>query len=380
MFIDRRVLSQFDFVLLLTGLLIPILGLIVLYSAGFDPDAKSFAPSWLPLQIQSEAFFKQALFLVFGTIVLLFALAIPSQTLHRYAYPIYGICIVLLISVLVFGSVSHGAKRWLSLGGITFQPSEAMKLGLILGLARYLSKHPPKYGGYGFLALIIPFCFFLIPMALIFRQPDLGTALSVGAIGFSMVLFMGIRIKSLIIMTISLLIAIYPAWNFLKPYQQRRVLALINPDQDPLGSGYHIIQSKIAVGSGEIFGKGFLGGTQTQLEFLPEHTTDFVFSVLSEEWGFVGATFIIALYLLFLYRMLRVAQKSRDLFASLVCFGVAATIFFHAFVNIGMVVGLLPVVGLPLPLFSYGGSSVLSTMFSLGIVLGIGMRRLTFRA
>jgi rod shape determining protein RodA len=193
-----------------------------------------------------------------------------------------------------------------------------------------------------------------------------------------MVVFMGIRRKALISMLLSGLAIIVFAWNWLHPYQQRRVKVLFDPEADRLGAGYQIIQSKIAVGSGGFWGKGYLQGTQTQLQFLPEHTTDFVFSVLAEEWGFVGCTVVLLLYLFLMYRLLRVVQRSHSLFAGLVTFGVAAYIFFHAMVNIGMVIGLLPVVGLPLPLFSAGGSSIISVLFLLGVVLGISMRRSVF--
>ncbi|NLF24083.1 MAG: rod shape-determining protein RodA, partial [Deltaproteobacteria bacterium] len=237
---------------------------------------------------------------------------------------------------------------------------------------------PPPLGGYGFRDLVVPFLLCVLPMGLIMRQHDLGTALSVGAVGFGMILFMGIRLKALVIMAVFVVVTALPIWGVLKPYQQRRVLALFNPEADPLGSGYHIIQSKIAVGSGGLFGKGYLAGTQSQLEFLPEHTTDFVFSVLAEEWGFVGAMVLLLVYFCFLYRMLRSVEKSKDLFSGLVVFGVALLLFFHMVVNIGMVIGILPVVGIPLLLVSYGGSSVVTTMFMVGLVLGLNMRRLSF--
>mgnify|MGYP003593123464 CR=1 FL=1 len=216
-------------------------------------------------------------------------------------------------------------------------------------------------------------------MGLIVIQPDLGTALSIGIVGFCMVLFMGIRVRSLVTMAVAVIGVLIPFWEvLLKPYQKRRILVLFNPDVDPLGSGYHIIQSKIAVGSGLLFGKGFMQGTQTQLEFLPEHTTDFIFSVLAEEWGFVGSITLIALFLFMFYHLLRVVMRSRDLFAGLVAFGISAQIFVNAFINMAMVVGILPVVGIPLPLVSYGGTSLMSMMLSIGVVLGISMRRHLF--
>lgn len=378
MLIDRRLLSQFDWPLLALGVFIPLLGLVVLYSAGYDPDSTAHAISWLPAAIRSMAFEKQSLFLLIGFLSLAIGMACSPQFLTRHAYIIYALCVLALVAVFFIGTVSNGSRRWINLGIVNLQPAETMKLGLILALARYLSRNPPRPGGYRFLQLFGPGSFFVIPMGLIMYQPDLGSALSLGAIGFAMVLFMGIHTKSLVIMVLVVAAAIYPAWHALHPYQQRRVEVLFNPNIDPRGSGYHIIQSKIAVGSGQAFGKGYLKGTQTQLEFLPEHTTDFVFSVLAEEWGFVGCTSILFLYFLFLYRMMRVVARSKDLFSALVVFGIGAWFFFHVSINIGMVVGILPVVGIPLPLFSYGGSAVLSSMFAIGLALGFGMRRLYY--
>lgn len=378
MLIDRRLVSHFDWGLFGVVMLIPLLALIVLYSAAHDPDSSSYVFSWLPLQTSSPAALKQALFFLVGVAAMFTALSLSPQFFFKSAYLIYAVCILALVSVGVYGVVSHGARRWISIGGFVLQPAEAMKVGLIFAMARFLSKFPPPRGGYGFLQCLLPFLIFIVPMVLIMKQPDLGTSLAVGGIGFMMVVFMGIRRKALISMLFSGLAIIVFAWNWLHPYQQRRVKVLFDPEADRLGAGYQIIQSKIAVGSGGFWGKGYLQGTQTQLQFLPEHTTDFVFSVLAEEWGFVGCTVVLLLYLFLMYRLLRVVQRSHSLFAGLVAFGVAAYIFFHAMVNIGMVIGLLPVVGLPLPLFSAGGSSIMSVLFLLGVVLGISMRRSVF--
>lgn len=378
MLIDRRLLSQFDWVLLGLGLLIPVLGLVVLYSAGYDPDASDHMLNWLPFSVKSIAFEKQALFISMGMLALAVGVALPPQFLARYAYALYVLCLCALVAVLFIGVVSNGSRRWIDLGVVNLQPSETMKVGLILALARLLSRNPARPGGYRFTQLILPFALIAIPMGLIIDQPDLGSALSLGAIGFSMVLFMGIHTRSLVIMVIVVAASLYPAWHSLHPYQQRRVEVLFNPNIDPKGSGYHIIQSKIAVGSGETFGKGYMKGTQTQLEFLPEHTTDFVFSVLAEEWGFVGSVFVLGIYFCFFYRVLRAIARSKDLFPALVIFGIGSWFFFHVAINIGMVVGILPVVGIPLPLFSYGGSAVMSGMFAIGLILGFGMRRLHY--
>lgn len=377
---DRRMLAHFDWVLLGLAYLIPILGLVVLFSAGYDPEGKDILLHWLPGDIQSIPFEKQLFFLLIASVALVVALCIPSSLMGRAAYPLYALCFILLVLVLIpgIGVVTNGSRRWIPLGFFNLQPSEFMKTGLILCMARYLSRNPPKPGGYRFRQLITPFLIFVLPMGLVARQPDLGSALSLGAIGFAMVLFMGIHVRSLVVMVVAVLLAAYPAWHSLHPYQQRRVMVLFDPEADPKGSGYHINQSKIAVGSGQVFGKGYLKGTQTQLEFLPEHTTDFIFSVLAEEWGFVGCVAVVLVYFAFLMRMLRVVLRSKDLFQALVAFGVTAWFFFHVFINIGMVVGILPVVGIPLPLFSYGGSALLSCLFGVGIVLGLAMRRISY--
>jgi rod shape determining protein RodA len=378
MLIDRRLLSQFDWALLALSVLIPCLGLVVLYSAGYDPDSGHYFLGWLPAEVKSMAFEKQSVFLGFGMLVLLFGMSLSPQLLSRYAYIFYTLCFLALCAVLVIGVVVNGSRRWINLGVLNWQPSETIKLGLILALGRYISRNPPGPGGYRLLQLFIPGAMVLVPMGLIIEQPDLGSALSLGGIGAAMILFAGVRLKTLALTVAVVLALLYPAWHSLHPYQQRRVEVLFNPNIDPRGSGYHIIQSKIAVGSGAAFGKGYMKGTQTQLEFLPEHTTDFVFSVLAEEWGFFGCSIVLLLYFTFLYRILRAVARSRDLFSALVIFGIGAWFFIHIIVNIGMVVGLLPVVGIPLPLFSYGGSAMLSAMLGIGLMLGFGMRRLQF--
>ncbi len=377
--IDRRLISHFDWGLFLSALAVPVFGLLVLYSAGYDPDLSLQLVSWLDLEVQSRVVLKQFAFLGIGLVGMFCALSFSPQAIQRYAYLIYGICIVLLVAVLAYGLVSHGSRRWFALGSFNLQPSELMKFALVLAMARFLSRHPPRSGLYSFSEIVVPSLLFGIPTGLIILQPDLGTGLAVGAIGVFMLLFMGVRFKTLSVIAVSVFAALIPAWHFLlHDYQRRRIMVLLNPEADPQGSGWHITQSKIAVGSGELLGKGFLQGTQNQLEFLPERTTDFIFCVLAEEAGFVGCVFLLALYSLFLYRLLRVSLRSKDLFGALVAFGVASMIFFHVVVNIGMVIGLLPIVGLPLPLFSYGGSALVSVYFATGVVLGISMRRLIF--
>lgn len=373
--IDRRLFSNFDWSLLAIAAMIPALGLIVLYSAGYDPDASQPVFGFIPLLGHSPAFMKQIFFLAGGLIIALFSVLIPPQKLAKLAYAFYGICVFLLVVVLLFGVVIKGSRRWIDLGHIHFQPAELAKMGVILALARYLSKTPAPKGGFTLKGLIIPFALFTIPMGLVLKQPDLGTALSIGAIGFLMVLFAGINIRSLIVLLLCTAAAVPVAWHHLKPYQKLRIITLVDPEADPQGSGYHIIQSKIAVGSGELSGKGFMQGTQTQLQFLPEHSTDFIFSVLAEEWGLLGCLLVLSVYLLLLYRLTRVIRKTREVFSLFLVVGLTAYIFCHVFINVGMVVGLLPVVGIPLPLFSYGGSSMLANMLAIGLALGVSIRR-----
>jgi len=377
--IERRLLQHFDWLLLLIALLIPIFGLIALYSAGYNPDTEIpvFHSDYLVLQ--SQIFIRQFVFFISGIFVLGVGASISTRTWQRYGYWIFGVVLVMLIVVLVYGNISQGSKRWLSLGGYNLQPSEFMKIALVLCMAKFLSRNPPRDSTYGFTEMFIPLVIILTPMAFVMMQPDLGTALAIGSIGIAMLLFVGVKTKVLAFFSVSGLLAAAAAWFWiLLPYQKRRILTLFNPEEDPQGSGWHIIQSKIAVGSGELFGKGFLQGSQSQLEFLPERTTDFIFSVLAEEWGFVGCMIVLATYGLLLARMLRMTLKIRDIFSVLVIFGVGFMIFFHVVVNVGMVIGYFPVVGLPLPMFSYGGSAMFTNLFSIGIVLGLIMRRSVF--
>lgn len=372
---DRRWYQKIDWALFVATFTIPLLGLTVLYSAGYNPDR---TPSgWGPFALlsMSPPCYKQMIFVLVGMVALLVTALIPPSFLARIAYLLYGGGVLSLIAVALFGVVSKGSRRWLDFGPLHLQPSELVKLSVIIVIAKYLSRKPPESGGYKFHQILIPFALFLVPMMLIVKQPDLGTGLVVGCVGFLMILVMGIRRRVLISMVLAAAAALPFAWHSLHEYQQNRIINLFDPDFDPKGSGYHVAQSKIAVGSGQLFGKGFLQGTQTQLEFLPEHTTDFIFSVLAEEWGFLGCLTVLFAYFHLLYRILKVMARSKDLFNGLLALGIACLVFFHLAVNVGMVVGLLPVVGIPLPLFSYGGSSILTMSFSIGLVMGVSVRR-----
>jgi rod shape determining protein RodA len=373
--IAARTLRKIDWMALSLIVCIPLCGLVVLYSAGFHPGGRVIDVAIFKISVASAPFAKQLLFLSLGVIVMSAAAMIPSDMVRRSAYLVYGLGIMLLLGVAFFGIVSNGSRRWLPLGVVTIQPAEFVKLGVILAMARLLSEYPPGRGGFSFVGLIRPCLIFLPPMMLVARQPDLGTALVIGWVGATIILFLGVRRRVIVCALLCGALLAMPLWRGLHDYQRQRIISLFNPDLDPRGAGYHINQSKIAVGSGELFGKGFMQGTQTQLEFLPEHTTDFIFSVLAEEWGFVGAGAVLFFYLVLFQRLIMVATRCRDLFSTLVVFGITSVLFFHTVVNIGMVMGVLPVVGIPLPLFSYGGSSVLSTMFSLGLVFGLSAQQ-----
>jgi rod shape determining protein RodA len=260
------------------------------------------------------------------------------------------------------------------MGPVSIQPSELAKIAVIIILARYYSKHA-NIGGLNLRELFIPFVLAIIPFILIVKQPDLGTGMIVLLIAGSMTIFVKIERRSLLCIITSCTIVVPLVWFFLKGYQKQRILTFLDPERDPLGAGYHVIQSKIAIGSGMISGKGFLKGTQNALAFLPEQHTDFIFSVLAEEWGFVGAFLLLCLFLIFIIWGLNIAYRCREPFGTIIAVGVTAMIFWQVFINIAMTMGLMPIVGVTLPFISYGGSSVITTMICVGLLLNISMRR-----
>lgn len=317
---------------------------------------------------------RQILWLVVGGGLGLLAFSIDYRHYEGLAYLLYGVGVVLLVVVLLIGVEVKGAKRWMEIGWLRFQPSEYMKLGLVIALARYFYRHP-RPRGYSLKDLVVPFLMALGPAALVALEPDLGTALLLLFIFFAVVLFCGIRRRSLLTLLAALAFSAPPGWFLLKDYQRKRILAFLDPYSDPLGSGYHLIQSKIAVGSGGLWGKGFLGGTQCKLQFLPQYHTDFAFALLAEEWGFVTCAAVLVLFLLLILWGLETALKAKDRFGAVVAAGVTAMIFIHVAVNVGMVLGILPVVGLPLPFFSYGGSCTVAHMMGMGLLLNVQSRR-----
>jgi rod shape determining protein RodA len=292
----------------------------------------------------------------------------------RYAYALYFLALALLVVVEVAGHVGMGAQRWISLGFVNIQPSELMKIFLVLALARYYNASSIEDIG-RISRLFVPIMLIAAPTVLILRQPDLGTAIMVAMTGAVVLFLAGVRLWKFVVVGIAGLAAAPIAWQFLHEYQKKRIFTFLNPEIDPLGAGYHIIQSKIALGSGGLMGKGFMRGPQSHLHFLPEMQTDFIFTMLAEEFGLVGGLALIILYALILTYGMIIAARSRNQFGRLVAGGIISTFFFYVFINIAMVTGLIPVVGVPLPLVSYGGTVMLTLMIGFGLVISVGVHR-----
>ena len=306
-------------------------------------------------------------FLVFFSMFLILSF-IRVSAWYRQAYIFYILGILLLLFVMFFGVSASGSKRWINLFIMNLQPSELMKIAVIVCFARYYHRiQSSDIQSYKY--LLQPIILLLIPCYLVITQPDLGTAILIAGSGLAIIWLAGLNLKYFVYSGLILMVSLPFVISILKPYQKSRILTFFNPERDPLGAGYQIIQSKIAIGSGGFLGKGFLQGTQSYLEFLPEKHTDFIFTLFSEEFGFVGSIILIFLYALLIYRIIRIGFLSRSFFAKLYCFGFASALFLYIFVNIAMVLGLLPIVGAPLPIMSYGGSSMLSIMLGLSIVM-----------
>lgn len=362
--IDRRLLTHFDWPLLALLLLLCGMALLNLYSASYPPKPWGIPP-----------YLKQSYLYLMGFGVILFIISFDYSELHIWNYPFYIFINGLLLFAFFLGQSAGGAQRWIDLGVFRLQPSEPAKLMLVITLASYYARKE-VLDGYSIKQLLPPILLTALPFALILLQPDLGTALMLGIIFVSMTVFVRLRLTTYLTLGGGGLCAVVFAWfKLLKPYQKQRVQTFLNPENDPLGHGYQIMQSKIAVGSGGKLGKGYMEGTQGHLHFLPERHTDFAFSVWCEEWGFFGSTFFLGIYFLLLLWGLRVAMHAKDRFGMLLAYGVVMLIFWQAVINILMVLGLLPVVGIPLPLVSYGGSSLLTTLMGMGILMNVRMRR-----
>ena len=351
-FFDK--LKSIDYFLILIVILIGAISVFAIYST----ESGNFFYYTQNHLIRLVAFFSMFLVLSF----------IRITTWYRKAYFFYLLGLVLLVLVIFFGITASGSKRWLNLYFLNLQPSELMKIAIVVCFARYYHRiQSADIQSYKF--LLQPIILLIIPCYLVIKQPDLGTSILIAGSGIVIIWLAGLNIKYFVYSSLLLLVSLPFAISILKPYQKSRILTFFNPDRDPLGSGYQIIQSKIAIGSGGFFGKGFLKGTQSYLEFLPEKHTDFIFTLFSEEFGFLGSIILLLLYVLLIYRIISIGFFVRSFFAKLYCFGFASAIFLYVFVNIAMVLGLIPIVGAPLPIMSYGGSSMLSIMLGLSIVM-----------
>ncbi len=361
---DRRLFTNFNWLYFAAILAVAILGVVLIHSAN---------------HARPEAFFrnlyiKQIYWVLAGLGAMLVALLIDYRVLNRYAYLIYFLTVGLLIYVLYFGTVASGARRWIFIGSFSIQISEFAKYALIIALAKYFDATKPQTQ-YELKDLILPALMTLVLGILIIMQPDLGTAMIIFFLFFIFLIAVEINSKTLFRLVGSCVVLAPMAWFFLKDYQKTRLRTLFNPEMDPLGAGYHTIQSKIAVGSGGFWGKGLFAGTQSRLNFLPEKHTDFIFSVLAEEMGFVGVSVLFILYLILILKGLNIAFRTVDRFGLFLALGIIASMSFYIIFNIGMTIGLFPVTGLPLPLLSYGGSSLITHFFALGLLLNMEMRR-----
>ena len=324
------------------------------------------------LSTNRPAFGRQVIFALTGLFIYTAASLFDYRLLKRVSIGFYMAVLGLLCLVLISGAVTRGAVRWLEVGARQFQPSEFSKITLILILAFLLQRHP------GFLSLkkfLVALVLTLVPVVLVYFQPDLGTSIILLTIFLGMLVTAGLKPQHLFLMMASGLGLLVPLWSLLKDYQRQRIISFLNPALDPLGSGYNVLQSQIAVGSGQIWGRGFGRGTQSHLQFLPEHYTDFIFASLSEEWGFVGALLLLGFFVVLLVRILKTAQEASDNFGTLIAVGVFSFLLPQLFINVGMNLGLMPITGIPLPLISYGGSSLWVTMIALGLVQSVAIRR-----
>jgi len=330
-----------------------MIGLFVLYSASGQDLSRVYA---------------QGVNIIVALSFMWVAANIAPNQLERIALPLYILGVLLLIAVELFGSISHGAQRWLNLGFTKIQPSEVMRIAMPMMLAWYFSKRDSKPVVTDF---VVAGIFLLVPVALVMKQPDLGTSLLITASGFYVLFLAGLSWKLLVGGVVAFGASTPILWSMLHDYQRRRIEILFDPTQDPLGSGYHTIQAIIAIGSGGAAGKGWLNGTQAQLDFLPERTTDFIFAVFSEEFGLLGNLLLLGLFTLIILRGLVIASQAQSTFGRLLAGSISLTFFTYAFVNMGMVTGILPIVGVPLPLISYGGTSMVMLCLSLGILMSI---------
>ena len=356
----RTKIEEWDIFVIIT--LLCLIGLISLHSASYTIKGllnKDFAKS-------------QFMWVLFSLLVVFFVLKYGYLKLLDKAYILFAVNIILLLLIFAVGKTRLGARRWLNMGFFFLQPSELFKITFILALSRYIADREDKINN--IFVFIIPLIAMLVPMILIIKQPDLGTALTLLPIFFTVLFASGIKKRFLFTPFIGAIFASPFLWGMLRPYQKNRVFVFLNPNTDPLGAGYTVIQSKIAIGSGGLFGKGWMAGTQNKLNFLPERHTDFIFSVIGEEWGFLGAAVVVVLFLILFSRLLRIAETTSDTAGRLLVTGVVSLLCFHVIVNIAMVMGLMPAVGIPLPFLSYGGSNLVTVMFLISMCESVRQR------
>jgi rod shape determining protein RodA len=362
--LSGRPLRGLDRWFLAGALMLLAIGFLALYSASFQKLQQSGV----------NLLQRQMIWAALGTGAALLLLAVDYHRWLEWAYLLYGLSLLLLGLVLVVGTVRGGAQRWISIGGMTLQPSEFAKLATVMALARFLGDRQ-ETGLSKWKVTLGATVLFLLPMGLVLLQPNLGTAAVFAVIGVCMLIVWGMPIRVIGFLLAAGLLAAPLGWASLHDYQRSRLLVFVNPNLDPLGAGYTVIQSRIAMGSGMGWGKGWLSGTQNQLNFLPERHTDFIFSVIGEEWGFLGTTVTLGLLALLFHRGFRIAAQTRDPFGRLLVVGLICILAFHTLVNTGMVIGFMPVVGLPLPFMSYGGSWLMTCLVSTGVILSVGLRR-----
>jgi rod shape determining protein RodA len=370
-----QVWRRLDYMLLLAVAGLTVYGLMMVHSATCSPSCERILPpsSWAT---------RQGLYVVAGLLAMIAASSINYRIYRALAYYAYGLSLMLLAAVLVVGhgDVDYGARRWISLGAFDFQPSEVAKLALVIALARFLSD---RQGGLGLRRAVISIVFVVPPIILVHLQPNLGTVLAFVVIWFGMVAMAGAKLIHLGLLMLASALAAPAGWVMLREYQRARIetffMTLMNPEADPFGEGYNILQARISIGSGGMFGRGWLQGTQTQLDYLRVKQSDFIFSVLAEEMGFIGAVVLFLLFALLLFRIIRAADRARDDFGRLAAFGIACTLLFQVVVNLGANLTLMPVTGVPLPLVSFGGSAMITFFAAFGIVQSILIRRTRYR-
>ncbi len=378
---------DFDWLLLAIAVILSVIGISAIYSATHYIDKPGIDYSSNFFSMQGSVWFKQLIWLLLGLMVAILVANFNYHNFWNLAWFLYILSLGLLILVLLVGEEKSGARRWLDFTHISFQPAELTKVAIIFILARFFTKQISYhfsdniYHSYLFVffkTIALPLGLVLLPFILIIKQPDLGSGLVLLPILFAILFCAGVPkrfIFSIVVIGLSLLPFL---WHFLRDYQKARFLVFLNPGLDPLGAGYTITQSKIAIGSGRLLGKGWLSGTQNQLNFLPERHTDFIFSIIAEEWGFIGSMLILSLYFLLIWRMIKISSKINDPFGRFICIGISVFLSFQILINIAMTCGMMPVVGLPLPFISYGGSFLLLSFFCIGIVLNISKQRIIF--